>query len=202
MKAIQTIVFGKIIIKYRIPKYIDDFNEKYERVKSHLDSYGPKLAGRIDSELDLLPIFEKTEAFKEITKCMDDYINKQIKYDLIPPGNKHLEILSCWMNDMKEYEYNPPHTHHDLTGYSVVLFLKVPTFVPTASLPHKFRDGQIGFIGIDGKGTAWKIPKVGDFYIFQADHQHCVMPFKTKKPTDIRRSMSFNFIIKNPEKNE
>ena len=37
-------------------------------------------------------------------------------------------------------------------------------------------------------------PKVGDFYIFRADHQHCVMPFKTKKPGAIRRSMSFNFI--------
>ena len=39
-------------------------------------------------------------------------------------------------------------------------------------------------------------PKVGDFYIFSASHQHCVMPFKTKKLKEVRRSMSFNFIVK------
>ena len=139
---------------------------------------------------------------------MNDYINKKIKHGLLLPGDKHLEILSCWINDMKEREYNPPHTHHNSTGYSVVLFLKIPTFIPTTSLPHKNKDGKIGFIGVDGRGTDWYIPRVGDFYIFQADHQHCVMPFKTKTPDEIRRSMSFNFIIKDPsnkkkkEKNE
>ena len=43
-------------------------------------------------------------------------------------------------------------------------------------------------------------PKVGDFYIFQADHQHSVMPFKTKEPGKIRRSMSFNFLATPHEK--
>ena len=36
--------------------------------------------------------------------------------------------------------------------------------------------------------------EVNDFYVFKADHQHAVMPFKTKVKGDIRRSMSFNFI--------
>ena len=43
-------------------------------------------------------------------------------------------------------------------------------------------------------------PKVGEFYIFEAKHQHCVMPFKVKNKGDIRRSMSFNFIEKVPNK--
>lgn len=201
LKEGVTEVYGKFIRKYKIPKrYIDDLNEKYEKAKAHLTSFGPHLAGHIESELNVTPILEKAKAFKVITKCMDDYINKKIEYNLLGRGSKHLEIISCWINDMKEHEYNPPHTHHNLTGYSVVLFLKVPTFLPTASLPHKFKDGQIAFIGIDGSGSSWKIPKVGDFYIFQADHQHFVMPFKTEKPTDVRRSMSFNFIIKPPIK--
>ncbi len=90
-------------------------------------------------------------------------------------------------------EYNPPHTHYDGIGFSVVLFLKIPEIINDIEGDHKFRDGQIGFF--DDTSTRWKIPKVGDFYIFEAVHQHCVMPFKTKKPGDIRRSMSFNFCI-------
>jgi len=60
--------------------------------------------------------------------------------------------------------------------------------------PHKIKDGQLGFINVDGISTNWFAPKVGDFYIFEAKHQHSVMPFKTRNKNDIRRSMSFNFI--------
>ena len=57
---------------------------------------------------------------------------------------------------------------------------------------NKFKDGKLCFI--DGPSTSdYNTPRVGDIYIFQADHQHCVMPFKTKNPNEIRRSMSFNF---------
>jgi hypothetical protein len=94
---------------------------------------------------------------------------------------------------MKEGEYNPPHTHHDGTGWSTVLFLKVPEFIDDAKDPHKFKDGQLCFI-MNQNICKYVTPKVGDFYIFRADHQHCVMPFKTKKSGEIRRSMSFNFI--------
>ena len=91
--------------------------------------------------------------------------------------------------------FGPRLAHHNLTGYSSVLFLKVPEFINDAKDPHKFKDGQLGFIGVDGVGTNWITPKVGDFYIFQAGHQHCVMPFKSVN-NEIRRSMSFNFIFK------
>ena len=53
---------------------------------------------------------------------------------------------------------------------------------------------------MDGVNGTWVEPEVGDFYIFQADHQHCVMPFKTKEPGKIRRSMSFNFLTTPHEK--
>ena len=96
---------------------------------------------------------------------------------------------------MKPGEYNPPHTHHNLHGYSCVLFLKVPEFINDAKDPHKFKDGQLGFVGVDGVGTTWISPKVGEFYIFHASHQHCVMPFKTVN-NGIRSTMSFNFIFK------
>jgi len=104
------------------------------------------------------------------------------------------------MNDMKEGEYNPPHIHHDNIGYSSVLYLKVPKFINDATEPHKFKDGEIGFIGVDGNIISYMSPKVGDLYIFKADHQHCVLPFKTKKPGETRRSMSFNFVAEPHEK--
>ena len=93
-------------------------------------------------------------------------------------------------------EYNPPHTHHDGSGWSTVLFLKVPKFINDTKDPHKFKDGQLCFM-MQGNTCTYVTPRVGDFFIFRADHQHCVMPFKTKHLTEIRRSMSFNFTLKN-----
>ena len=95
---------------------------------------------------------------------------------------------------MQPHEYNPPHTHHDLTGWSTVLFLKVPNFINDVKHPHKFKDGKLGFFARDTYCDFYDC-KVGDFYIFEASHQHFVMPFKTNDVDPVRRSMSFNFII-------
>tara|TARA_R110000824_G_scaffold139635_1_gene304871 strand:+ start:384 stop:992 length:609 start_codon:yes stop_codon:yes gene_type:complete len=188
---------GKLVNKYKLVlKDINDLNKKYEKAKNHLSSYGPHLAGRLASELQFTTLIESTSAFKKIVLCMQDYLTDLSKLHLLYPGHKDLDIISCWINDMVRGEYNPPHTHHNMTGWSTVLFLKVPKFINDAKDPHKFHDGQLGFTGVHGNVTEWMTPKVGDFYIFQASHQHFVMPFKTKTPKEIRRSMSFNFIIK------
>ena len=198
MKA-KTCIFGRIVKCYSLPlEAIDDLNNKYEKWKDKLPSFGPRLAGRLDSELQFTNLLEETKISKYIVDCMHDYVDTLEKVNLIEK-KKPLEILSCWINDMKEGEYNPPHTHHNGTGWSTVLFLKVPEFVNDAKDPHKFKDGQLGFIGNDGISTLWEEPKVGEFYIFEAKHQHCVMPFKTKIKGAIRRSMSFNFVETNVE---
>ena len=192
---IKTRVFGKIVKQYKVPiNEIKDLNNRYEEVKKDLKSFGSKLAGRLDSELQFTKILESTEAYSTIVKCIDDYITDSVKFDILDQGGP-LEILSCWINDMKPGEYNPPHTHHNLSGYSTVLFLKVPEFINDVKDPHKFKDGQLGFTGVDGVGTTWIEPEIGDFFIFHASHQHCVMPFKSVN-NEIRRSMSFNFIFK------
>jgi hypothetical protein len=192
---IKTRIFGKIVKQYKVPiNEIKDLNNKYEEVKKDLKSFGPRLAGRLDSELQFTKILESTEAYSTIVKCIDDYITDSVKFDILDQGGP-LEILSCWINDMKPGEYNPPHTHHNLSGYSTVLFLKVPEFINDVKDPHKFKDGQLGFVGVDGVGTTWIEPEIGDFFIFHASHQHCVMPFKSVN-NEIRRSMSFNFIFK------
>jgi|TARA_R100001460_G_scaffold7395_1_gene18895 hypothetical protein len=194
MKA-QTTLFGRIVKRYDIPlDAIQDLNNRYEAHKEKLNSFGPRLAGRLDSEKEFTHLLAETKASKYMVDCMNDYVNTLDdlgKFD----QEKKLKILSCWINDMKEGEYNPPHTHHDTTGWSTVMFLKVPKFIDDTKDPHKFKDGKLGFIGHDGIYTTWTDPEVGHFYIFEAAHQHCVMPFKTKVKGDIRRSMSFNFIV-------
>ena len=197
------ILFGRIVKRYKMSvEDIDDLNEKYETVKKQLGSYNTRLAGRLKSELNFTKILEKTSSWKKIMEHILDYQNTCVTYHILKDTH-NMDIQSCWINDMKSGEYNPPHTHHDGTGWSSVLFLKIPEFVDDTKedAHHKFKDGQLGFIGVDGSTSFYITPKVGDFYIFEARHQHFVMPFKTKIKGKIRRSMSFNFIINNKEQN-
>ena len=137
MKA-QTNVFGRMVKRYNMPlEAIDDLNYQYEEHKKNLNSFGPRLAGRLDSELEFTHHIGKTKISKNIVDCMNDYIETLEKINLYK-GTKELEILSCWINDMKEGEYNPPHTHHDNTGWSSVMFLKIPEFINDVKDPHKF----------------------------------------------------------------
>ena len=196
----RSLVFGKIIKEYKLPlNEIEQLNGVYEKEKDKLNSFGDRLAGRLDTELDFTAIIEKCDIYKSITHCMSDYVNScKVFYSDYDTRPVNLEILSCWINDMKAGEYNPPHTHHDNQGWSTVLFLKVPHFVNDLKKEaHRFRDGQIFFHNVNVDAGQWIMPEVGNFYIFEACHTHSVMPFKTVRDTDIRRSMSFNFINKN-----
>jgi len=191
----KTFVDGKILKKYKIP--IDEINELntiYETEKAKLGSKGSKLAGRIDSELDVTTFIGNTKIYKTLIKCITEFIMASNHFGIFDKPAVNLDIISCWINDMKEGEYNPPHTHHDNTGWSTVLFLKVPEIINDVKHQHKFRDAQLGFVWDNGAGVKYFDPVVGDFYVFRANHQHAVMPFKTKIKGDVRRSMSFNFI--------
>lgn len=194
-------VFGRIVCKYKIEQdLIDDINQKYEDALKNtnlLTSYGKNLAGRLDSELNILPILQSSKIFKKITQCMSDFIDTSIEHGLCRSGPHNLDILSVWVNDMKTGEYNPVHTHNENMGYSANLYLKIPEYINDVTEPHKFKDGKIVFVSPDAISSESIIPKVGDFYIFAADHMHGVYPFKTKDPNSIRRSMPINFIINN-----
>jgi len=122
----ETFLFGRILKKYKMSKKdINDLNKTYEKARDNLNSFGPRLAGRLETELDFTKIFESTKIFPKICKCIIDYVNE---YESLITGSisnsgeyepfphKSFEIISCWINDMKEGEYNPPHTHHDKLG--------------------------------------------------------------------------------------
>tara|TARA_A100001015_G_C14952730_1_gene697422 strand:- start:243 stop:857 length:615 start_codon:yes stop_codon:yes gene_type:complete len=195
----QQIIYGKMVKKYKIPlDQIEDLNNRYDKAKETLDKMGHKLAGRIDSELSILPIVQSALIFPTFVESIQDYFKTCMDTKIIDwlPNREQVEIIACWINDMKEGEFNPPHTHYNTIGWSTVLFLKVPEIIDDTKDPHKFVDGKLGFFGVDGVSCKWEKPVVGDFYIFQANHMHCVMPFKLKNKNDVRRSMSFNFIEK------
>ena len=193
----RTLVFGKIIKEYQLPLgEVEQLNNFYEEKKEELDSYNERLAGRLDSELNFTKLIEECDIYQSIANCMSDYVNScKLFYNDNDSRDINLEIISCWINDMKAGEYNPPHVHNENVGWSTVLFLKIPHFVNDVKSQHKFKDGQIYFHdGVDS--GFWFMPEVGNFYIFEACHTHSVMPFKTVRDTDTRRSMSFNFIRK------
>ena len=193
----KTIVDGTIIKKYEVPiDMIDELNQEYEKNKNSLHSNSEKLAGRLEIELSILSIIQKLKIFKKINFFINDYMMTLNNFGLLAKPQIKTNITSCWINDMKEGEYNPVHTHNGPTndGWSCVLFLKVPEFVNDVKHKHKFHDGQLCFLGYD-KRMYWITPEVGDFYLFQADQQHTVYPFKTKIKVEVRRSMSFNLII-------
>ena len=190
----KTIVSGRIIKKYKIPlNQVEELNKKYEDNKHSLESKGAKLAGRLDSELESTKVIQSLPIFETIKKCMNEYMISLNHFSLTPKPMYNLKIITMWINDMQPHEYNPIHTHHDGTGWSTVMFLKVPNFINDAKHKHKFRDGALGFIFPENK-TMFYEPSVGDFYIFEASHQHFVLPYKTNDKDPTRRSMSFNFI--------
>ena len=74
MKA-RTYTFGRIIKRYDIPlDLIEDLNQKYEEHKKNLNSFGPRLAGRLDSELEFTHKISECKVAATIVDCMNDYI--------------------------------------------------------------------------------------------------------------------------------
>ena len=188
----KTIVSGRIIKKYKIPlDQIQQLNDKFDENKNSLESKGAKLAGRLDSELESSKVIQSLPIFKTIKECMNEYMVSLNNFSLTDNPVYNLKIITMWINDMQPHEYNPIHTHHDGTGWSTVMFLKVPNFINDAKHKHKFRDGALGFVFPENQAMFYE-PEVGDFYIFPYDLEHMVYPFVGDGQ---RRSLSINYDV-------
>ena len=72
---------------------------------------------------------------------------------------------------------------------------------------HRSDDGAIVFLGNSSRETELSMPtvecppEVGDFFIFGANQQHAVYPFRCAKgeTNTERRSISFNAYFKNKQ---
>ena len=98
MKA-KIITDSFFIGHYKIAnKYIKDLNKKYKAAKDGLKSYGSRLAGRLDSELEMLNIIQSTDSFPQIVKCMEKHIQRSIELQVIHSQSYDLDITGCWIN--------------------------------------------------------------------------------------------------------
>ena len=71
----STQVFGRIVDSYKISlDKVNELNDVYDKAKSSLSSYGPKLAGRLESELNFTKLIESTNMFKTLVNCMQDHL--------------------------------------------------------------------------------------------------------------------------------
>ena len=123
----KTILTGTVIKKYEVPiEMIDELNNEYEKNQNSLISESKDLAGRIDTELGIKNILPSLKIFKKIDFFIKDYLMTLNNFGLLSNPQIKTHIRSCWINDMKEGEYNPVHTHNGPTnaGWSCVLFLK------------------------------------------------------------------------------
>ena len=107
------------------------------------------------------------------------------------------KVLSLWINYMKAGEFNPPHEHSG--DLSFVLYPYVPPALITEC--KSFEGTQRGPGGVSwlyGKGSHLGIdvvnhmPQTGDLFIFPANLQHWVFPFKSKIE---RPSLSGNILF-------
>ena len=113
-----------------------------------------------------------------------------------------IQMLTMWIVSQQPREYNPMHIHTQCT-ISSVMYLKVPKMLPSKKEHRPHDDGSILFVSNASRDVDLSVPNIvihptpGDFFIFGAQQQHAVYPYRCaegQKETE-RRSISFNAIF-------
>ena len=92
---------------------------------------------------------------------------------------------------------------HTQCQISTVMYLKIPKMLPSKKEHRPLDDGSILFASNASRDVDFSVPNivihpaVGDFFIFGAQQQHSVYPFRCAEgQKDVeRRSISFNAIF-------
>ena len=169
---------------------------------------GHTLAGQIDTELLIEhKILKQTGVMgfflgavrQFVIRCK--YQQMPDKIDAVQREEWLTQMLTMWIISQQPNEYNPLHVHTDCQ-ISSVMYLKVPKMLPSRK-KHRPNDGSILFVGNTSTDIDFSTPHVsippraGDFYIFGANQQHAVYPFRCEEgQEDVeRRSISFNAVF-------
>ena len=81
------------------------------------------------------------------------------------------------------------------------MYLKVPKMLPSRKGHRPDDDGSILFVSNAARDIDFSVPnlvvppQVGDFFIFGAQQQHAVYPYRCEEGDPERRSISFNAIF-------
>ena len=173
------------------------------------NSHGEYLAGQIDTELLVdHNLLEQTGTMGFFLGAVRQFIIT-CKCQMMPGFEQAIQkeewltqMLTMWIVSQQPNEYNPLHIHTECT-ISSVMYLKVPKVLPSKKEHRPNDDGSILFATNASRDVDFSVPntvihpQVGDFFIFGAQQQHAVYPYRCaegQKETE-RRSISFNAIF-------
>ena len=117
------------------------------------------------------------------------------------------QMLTMWIISQQPGEYNPMHIHTQCT-ISSVMYLKVPKMLPSRKEHRPNDDGSILFCSNASRDVDFSSPNitfrpvVGDFFMFGANQQHLVYPYRCEEGDPERRSVSFNAVYQSKSDHE
>jgi len=172
-------------------------------------SHGEYLAGQINTELLVEHnLLEQTGVMGFFLGAVRQFIIT-CKCNMMPGFEQAIQkeewltqMLTMWIVSQQPNEYNPLHIHTQCQ-ISTVMYLKVPKMLPSKKEHRSLDDGSILFTSNASRDVDFSVPniaippQVGDFYIFGAQQQHAVYPYRCaegQKETE-RRSISFNAVF-------
>jgi len=193
------------------PEILQTMTEISDQIIADKDniSHGEYLAGQIENELRVEHnLLEQSGAMGFFMGAVRQFIIT-CKCQMMPGFEQAIQkeewliqMLTMWIVSQQPNEYNPMHIHTECT-ISSVMYLKVPKMLSTRKEHRPNDDGSILFATNASRDVDFSVPNivihpaVGDFYIFGAQQQHAVYPYRCaegQKETE-RRSISFNTIF-------
>ena len=206
------IFLGQSVLRYQVPLDVYNIiNDIYEKRRDSLYRANKQLVGKIENEHSLFFDGSENDKMKSHrylpNNVMEWFYKKFVHYLIFNKVNEYkIHLNSCWINEMKEHEYNPIHVHQGelFTGLSSVMILKLPkSFGVEYSAHERPTNGTLNILGNCAGQFANTdyVPNVKerDFFIFPYDVRHSVNPFNGPEK---RRTLSFNCDVNyNPIKN-
>ena len=162
--------------------------------KKRSNKHNKQLAGHIKEEY----IIERPQSINQwLARYVEAYCTAYNKWRGGGTLQPKYKLTSLWINYMKAGEFNPPHEHGG--DLSFVLYPHVPrTLITECKAFDGTQRGPGGVSWLYGKGNRLCIdvahhrPQTGDLFMFPADLQHWVFPFKSKVE---RPSLSGNILF-------
>jgi hypothetical protein len=188
---------------------------------------GSDLVGQIDSEYYIVSpegnnklinydVTNQTELTRYFMTAVYEflYMCKSQCFPMADPAELRTEewltnMNTMWVVSQQPGECNPIHAHSNCQ-ISAVMHLKVPEMLTSKKQHRAVDDGSIVFTSnwsgnreLSSPNITFP-PRVGDFYIFGAQQQHLVYPYRCAEGQEEveRRSVSFNSTYKSRQQSE
>ena len=199
------IFLGQSVLRYQVPLDVYNIiNHIYETQYPTLPRANKQLIGKIEKEHSLFFDGQDNNKMKQHNLLPDNVLQwfektfrHYLDWNRIKKYKAHL--ISIWVNQMFEHEYNPVHVHQGtlFTGLSSVMILKLPESFGVEYSSHDApQNGRLQILG-SASGQFATIDyqpelRERDFYVFPYDMRHAVYPFNGP---GIRRSLAANMDV-------